>query len=67
MIAKIRDELDNIIIEESPSTDNLSICRPKVKTALTKFNSLLSQMEISKLIQEAKSTSRELDVIPTPN
>ena len=62
-IAKIRDELDNSIIEESPSTDNLS--SPQVKTAFTEFRTL-SEMDISKLSRESKSTRCELDVIPTP-
>ena len=60
-IAKIRDELDNI--EESSNTDNLS--SPQVKTAFTEFN-LLSEMDISKQIRESKSTTCELDIIPTP-
>ena len=62
-VAKIRDELDNTIIEELPSTDNLS--SPQVKTAFTEFRSL-SEMDISQLIRESKSTTCELDVIPTP-
>ena len=62
-IAKIRDELDNIITENSPITDSLN--SPHVNTSFTKFNPL-SEIEISKLVQESKSTTCELDVIPTP-
>ena len=62
-IAKIRDGLDNLFIEESHTTDYQN--KPLMTAAFTKFNSL-SETEISTLFRESKSTTCELDVIPTP-
>ena len=62
-ITKMRNDLDNISIEsthDEPQTSNVHI----TSGTLSEFK-LLSEDDIIKLIQGSKSTTCELDIIPT--